>query len=175
ANQENTNHHQVVTEVASLKRSAGNVVLLNAGNDEAGNGQLKYDASISKGSADNYKIIYKGNVKIGIITGAGPASEINLLASRLKKDQKCHLVVCLSQRGYKLRTGNDDISLAGGSQYLDIIIGGDPKNCAKNPVVVLNKDNAEVIIDHAASAASSLGKIAVTVNDRGQKFNIAFS
>lgn len=172
--------HQLVNQIAELKRTAHNVVVLNAGNMESAT-DLKYDASINKNNAvaataNNYRIIYKGNIKIGVITataGNNVINNINSLSTHLKKDKNCHLVVCLSQLGYKQKHGIDDVTLAANTEHLDIIIGGDAKNNSKNAVVVLNKNRSEVIIDHAADRSPALGKIEIAFNDRGQKWNIA--
>lgn len=181
----NANYHQLISHIAELKRSAGNVVLLNACAAIAENATaLNYDASISQNNAvsdavNNYRIIYKGNIKIGVVTAIASDnnlfSTVNTLASYLKKEKNCHLVVCLSTLGYKHKHGVDDLNLAVRSGSLDIIIGGDANNRSNHPVVVLNKDNAEVIIDHAADTALALGRIEIAFDEGGQKRNIAFT
>lgn len=179
----NSNHQKLISHIADLKRSSGNVVLLNAGNNVAGSAAaLNFDASVNhsnavSATANNYRIIYKGKIKIGVIsiTTGESFSNINTQASFLKKEKNCHLVVCLSQLGYKNKNAIDDLNLAALSANLDIIIGGDTKNSSKNPVVVLDQNNAEVIIDHAADATLALGKIEIAFDDKGQKKNIAFN
>jgi len=180
-----SNQQQVLDHIAELKRSSGNIVLLNAG--KAGSEDstpLKYDASLCDNNvvdaaSNNYRIIYKGNVKIGIITtnrnDNNLYNNINTLAGQLKKERNCHFVVCLSSLGYKHKNGFDNVNLAANTNHLDLIIGGDAKNDARLPAVVLNKDKAEVIINHSTDATTALSKIEITFNDRGLKRNIAFN
>src|SRR5512137_1475341 len=65
---------QLTKQVADLRSAAGNVVLLHAGKEAGDNtAPLDYDASISQknavsATANNYRIIYRGQVKTGVIT-----------------------------------------------------------------------------------------------------------
>jgi len=181
----NINQQQVISHIADLKNTTGNIVLLHAGDDVSNNSvKLNYDASISQNnsisaSANNYRIIYKGKIKIGVISAmAGESnlvSNINKLSSWLKKERNCHIVVCLSQLGYKNKKAVDDITLAAASTSLDMIIGGNAKNFTPHPSIVLNSDKAEVIINHAANSALALGKIEIAFDDQGKKRNVAFN
>ena len=178
------NHQQVFKHMADIKNNTGNVVLLNAGNEVAGNvASFKYDASISHNnsiatSANNYRIIYKGNIKIGVISAASGernvVNNINELSSWLKNEKNCHVVVCLSQLGYKNKRSVDDQTLAAQSTSLDIIIGGNAKNYIKHPAIHLNKNKAEVVINHATENDLAFGKIEIAFDDHGQKRDINF-
>ena len=130
-------------------------------------------------TASDYKIIYKGNVKIGVITAnaeaPGLVERVNTLSSWLKKEKDCHLVACLSQLGYKQKNNIDDLTLAENSADLDIIIGGHAKNFCKFPVTVKNKNKEEVIINHAAGNELALRKIEVEFSETGKKRQIAFT
>ena len=83
--------------------------------------------------------MYKGNIKIGII-GAGinmkglvgadvngkiqyinPVKELSSIATMLKKEKKCQLVICLSHLGYKNKKAIDDITFAKQSKDIDIL------------------------------------------------------
>ena len=171
---------QLAKEINAFKNNS-NVVLLDAGDNSV---KLPYDASISKNNAvsntaNNFRIIYKGNIKIGVIS-ATPAdgvviNHINKLSTYLKKEKSCHIVVCLSQLGYKNKNKVDDRTLAESSTSLDMIIGGDATNHSKTPVILLNKDNAEVVISHSAGSDVSLSKVDIAFNGLGIKSNIAFN
>ncbi len=178
-----SNHQRIFKHMADIKNNNGNVVLLNAGNDVSDNAvSYKYDASLSHNnaiatSANNYRIIYKGNIKIGVIgaiTSETTVKNINELSSWLKKEKNCHIVVCLSQLGYKNKSSLDDQSLAAQSTSLDIIIGGNAKNYTRQPAIHLNKNNAEVIVNHATENNSGIGKIEIAFDDHGLKRNICF-
>jgi hypothetical protein len=180
-----TDQHQAIQHIAELKSNTGNLLLLNAGPDLEGYaGVFNYDASAGNinnelFSSGNYKIIYKGNIKTGVITAAqneaGIINNINELSTFLKKEKNCHLVVCLSQLGFKNKDGMDDIALALASTDLDIIVGGHATNFCQQPFVTLNKNMAEVIIHHAAGNTLALGKMAIEFDNRGRKKNVAFN
>ena len=170
--------------ISAIQQQYANIVLLHSGNTiPAKQHQLNYD--LAPGSDHNnssnpggYKIIYKGDFKIGVIH-AGPAennsiSKINALSARLKKEQNCKLVVCLSPLGCRNKNGIDDISLAEQSAHIDIIIGSHEKNYWDQPLIAINQNQQEVVINYSASNAQDIGKIAIGFNRKGQKNNIAF-
>ncbi|MBL0054791.1 MAG: hypothetical protein IPP31_01120 [Chitinophagaceae bacterium] len=174
-----------IKKIAQIKYDTGNVLLLHAGhtvNDKASH--LKYDASMDPEtcvslSASHYQIIYKGNVKIGLIelsSGDDNAIEqVNTVASYLKKSKDCEIVVCLSQLGFKNKGRMDDITLAEQSSNLDVIIGGHATNFSKSPYISLNKHKQEVIINHPTTNDLALGKIEIEFDDLGKKKKIGFT
>ena len=183
-NQAKLSADQLANEINAFK-SNSNVVLLDAA-DAATDTRVKlqYDASVSKNNAvsntaNNFKIIYKGNIKIGVISAtaadADVINQVNKLSAYLKKERKCHVVVCLSQLGYKNKNKVDDRILAEASTSLDLIIGGDAKNHSTRPAVLLNKNNAEVVISHSAGKDLALSQVDIAFNKLGIKSNIAFN
>ena len=181
----NVGHHEMNNYITDVKKSTGSIVVLHAGTSvKTSAAQLNYDASLScnnpvASEANTYRIIYKNDIKIGII-GANKGdtdivNSINTLAAYLKKEKKCHMVVCLSQLGYKNRNNPDDITLAEKSLNLDMIIGGDTKNFHQHPVILLNSNNEEVIIHSATGDATVFGKIDIDFNELGQKKHISFA
>jgi len=173
---------QTLQHINKLKNNS-NLMLLHAGsNAPASTKESLYDASMHTGesfsvSAGDYKIIYKNDIKTGIITADKSASAegINALAVYLKKEKNCHLVVCLSQLGYQSKKGLDDLSLAAASTHLDIIIGGHADNFCTRPVIAQNKNKEEVIINHAATSGLALRKIEIGFDKRGKKGQVAFT
>jgi 2',3'-cyclic-nucleotide 2'-phosphodiesterase (5'-nucleotidase family) len=185
ANLSNNSYNKVIRYIKDIKNKNPNAVLLNAGQGiQDGHGSLIYDASIN-GSNDlfaingEYKIIKKGNVRIGIIS-ARPAEKnivqkIKTLSTWLKKEKNCTVVVCLSQLGYKNNNTPDDITLAKKSTHLDIIVGGHAENFHMHPVVALNSDNAEVIIHSASGNSFECGNIEIDFDEQGRKNQISFA
>ena len=178
-------HHEMNNYITDVKNSTGSIVVLHAGTSvKTSAAQLNYDASLScnnpvASESNTYRIIYKNDIKIGII-GANKedrdiVNSINTLAAYLKKEKKCHMVVCLSQLGYKNGNNPDDITLAEKSLNLDMIIGGDTKNFHQHPVILLNSNNEEVIIHSATGDAPVFGKIDIDFNELGQKKHICFA
>lgn len=140
-----------------------------------------------RSTVKSYKIIRKGNIRVGIIGAAStyttegsisptnPVKEANRLAAFLKKEEHCGLVICLSQLGYKNRKAIDDISLARQSKHIDMIIGGNSRTFMQQPMIVLNKNQEEVIINHAAHSGIVLGQIEIGFDAQNRKRTVAFS
>lgn len=174
--------HQTLQHITRLKNDDGNLVMLHAGNQAPVKASV-YDASMHAGECcsvdpDDYKIIHKGDIKTGIITAteqSASAESINALATYLKKEKNCNLVVCLSQLGFRSAGKLDDLALAAASTDLDIIIGGHATNFCKSPMTTRNKNKEEVIINHAATEELAMRKIEITFNNRGQKHLVAFT
>jgi 5'-nucleotidase len=131
-----------------------------------------------------YKIVWKGNIKTAVI-GAGqsasdcgscsdPLKEMNELATMLKNEKHCDLVVCLSQLGYKNKKAVDDITLAQQSTDIDIIIGGHSRTFMQRPTIVLNKNKQEVIINHAGHSGIVLGRIDIGFDEQRRKSKVVF-
>ena len=173
---------QTQQHIAKLKNNNANLLLLHAG-DTTPAVQNVYDASIHAGagysvSANDYKIIYKGDIKTGVITAGDRSASlesINALATYLKREKNCNLVVCLSQLGYRSANGSNDLALAAASTHVDIIIGGHADNFCKHPVIARNKNKEEVIINHAATNSLALRKIEIGFDNQGRKYQVAFT
>jgi 2',3'-cyclic-nucleotide 2'-phosphodiesterase (5'-nucleotidase family) len=179
----NSDDHKVIKYIQDIKNNNRNTILLSAGQDK-GDGSLIYDASIN-GNNDlfaidaEYKIITKGNSRVGVISAKQGEKniirKIEKLSTRLKKEKNCTIVVCLSQLGYKNERSPDDIKLAKASTDLDIIIGGHPANFHIHPIIALNSKNAEVIIHSAAGNSIACGKIEIDFDRQGRKNDIRFT
>jgi len=179
------NPYQKLKHVAGLAKGSAAVALLHAGDKlqdiPAG---LEFDATMEQASdisfvAKNYKTFYKGDIKIAVITARdGEANVIkrtNDLAAYLKNEKKCHIVVCLSQLGYKNKNSVDDINLAQHSSCLDIIIGGHPSNYFAHTVVAANANKSEVIIQVAPGNSFGFGNIEVGFDKTGNKNALAIN
>lgn len=179
------NKYLAVQQITQLKKNTGNLVLLHAGNPvHEDTGGLHFDSVLeptncASVSANNYQIIYKGKIKIGIITAAaGEKDTLNkteALSVFLKREKNCDLIICLSKLGYKNKNTVDDMQLAENSTSLDIIIGGHPSNYTMHPITAQNKNRHEVIIHSAADTGFALGNIEVGFDDAGNKNSIALN
>ncbi len=127
-----------------------------------------------------YKIFKKGKIKIGV-TGLGiqpkglvpdalagntkyldPVENLNRIASKLKKNEGCDMVVCLSHLGYKYKEEPNrmcDIILAKESENVDLIIGGHTHTFMDAPDVVKNKSGNDTIINQVGWAGIVLGRL----------------
>lgn len=133
-----------------------------------------YDFSntILKDMLEQYIIITKDDVKIGVIglnvkpqgliaTVNYPEMEFldplevgNKLAKMLKEDHKCDMVVCLSHLGYTA-----DKKLAEKSSNIDIIIGGHSHTYMKDPDIIKNAENEDILIYQTQGRGVFVGKI----------------
>lgn len=172
----------VVAQVKKISGRNTSVVLLHAGKDGGAESQrLDYDAShqsLNETHEGGYKIVYKDNIKVGVIAvnahEHNTVNRANDLAAMLKKEKDCHFVVCISELGYKNKNKADDITLASKSEHIDIVVGKHGSNSPKRPVTVFNKKRAEVIIQHTPDMEAVPGKIKIGLDRLGAKFNISF-
>jgi hypothetical protein len=173
---------ETLGHISKLKSKHTNLIMLHAADKAAVTGPV-YDASLHAGEAfsvkeNDYKIIYKGDIKTGVITAGHhsvTAESINALAKFLKQQKNCHLVVCLSQLGYTSASGLNDLDLAAASTHLDVIIGGHATNFCKRPVIMQNKNKEEVIINHAATNGLAMRLVEIGFDNRGKKSQVAFT
>ena len=125
-----------------------------------------------------YKIFKKAGLKIGVF-GLGielkglvdpknygetqyldPLTKANEIASILKNDHKCDLVICLSHLGYAYRDNKvSDKVLAAKTRNIDLIIGGHTHTFMEIPEDVKNLDDQITTINQVGFAGINLGRI----------------
>ena len=125
-----------------------------------------------------YKIFKKGKIKVGVfgvgIEMAGLVSENlyagtkyldpvmkgNEIASKLKKDKDCDLVICLSHLGNSY-SGNkvSDKRLATETENIDLIIGGHTHTFLEAPIVYKNKNGEDVLVNQVGWGGINLGRL----------------
>ena len=125
-----------------------------------------------------YKIFKKAGLKIGVF-GLGielkglvepknygetqyldPIVKANEMASLLKNDFKCDLVICLSHLGYAYRSNNvSDKVIAANTRNIDLIIGGHTHTFLEVPEDVKNLDGQITTINQVGFAGINLGRI----------------
>ena len=126
-----------------------------------------------------YKIFKKGKLKIGVfgvgIEGRGlipdslfgatkyldPISKANEVAGKLKVDEKCDMIICLSHLGNKYKESNivSDEVLAKETENVDLIIGGHTHTFLDDPIVYTNKKGDDVIVNQVGFAGIILGRL----------------
>ncbi len=125
-----------------------------------------------------YRIFKKGKLKIGV-TAVGiemnglvpdalfgntkylnPVQKANEMADKLKKDDGCDMVICLSHLGYQYKsTKVSDEILAKESENIDLIIGGHTHTFLDEPVVLKNKTGSDVLVNQVGWAGIILGRL----------------
>ncbi len=141
-----------------------------------------------------YQIYKKGRLKIGV-TGVGvelnglvpdilygntqyldPVMHLNRVAEKLKKEEGCDMVICLSHLGHEPRgntAGICDPVLARDSVFVDLIIGGHTHTFMKEPLLVKNRNGADVIVHQVGWAGILLGRLDFDFGISGVRRNAA--
>jgi 5'-nucleotidase len=133
-----------------------------------------------KGMVKPYLILKRFGLKIGIV-GVGPNPEgliqeskydgmvfkpvipsVNEYADKLRADEKCDLIICISHIGYTSPEEEpNDRTLAGSSGNIDLIIGGHSHTCMEQPDIRKNKDGKDVLIFQVGKSGAFVSKIDV--------------
>ena len=139
-----------------------------------------YDFSntIMDGKTKDYKVFTKGGVKIGVF-GLGielkglvndklfketkyldPVEMASEISSKLKNEENCDLVICLSHLGYKYSGDKiSDLKLARATQNIDLIIGGHTHTFLEKPTIEINKIGKKVLVNQVGCYGLYLGRI----------------
>ncbi|MBK7956962.1 MAG: metallophosphatase [Bacteroidetes bacterium] len=144
------------------------------------NGNYSFQDTLLEGKIAPYKIISKGNIKIGIIAVGielkglvpdklfgniryeDPIAYANATAKFLKEEKKCDLVICLSHLGYKYDARKiSDIILAKESKNIDIILGGHTHTFLNEPQEQKNAAEKVVLVNQVGFGGIILGRIDV--------------
>ena len=90
-----------------------------------------------------------------------PIRKANEMADKLKKEEDCDMIICLSHLGYQYKEGNkvSDEILAKETANIDLIIGGHTHTFLDNPVVLKNKYSNDVIVNQVGWAGIILGRL----------------
>ncbi len=141
-----------------------------------------YDFSntILDGLIKPYKIIVKDGIKIGIFAVGielhglvdprmyketkylDPVEVANHYAAKLRQEEKCDLVICLSHIGYSFEGDPNkicDVTLAKKTQNIDFIIGGHTHTLLQEPEVILNAAQKPVLVNQVGWAGLHLGRV----------------
>jgi 5'-nucleotidase len=127
-----------------------------------------------------YRIYRKGRIKVGV-TGVGvelnglvpdilygntryldPIVQLNLVAEKLKKEEGCDLVICLSHLGLDYRDTSYKVCdkiLAVETRHVDLIIGGHTHSFMEEPLLVKNKLGADVVVNQVGWGGILLGRL----------------
>ncbi len=138
-----------------------------------------FNSTPLKGKTQDYKIFKKGSLRIGVF-GLGiqlkglvdpknygetiyldPVMKANEMATLLKKEERCDLVICLSHLGYRYENPQmiSDSVLASQTRYIDLIIGGHTHTFMDVPEDVKNLDGELTTINQVGYAGINLGRI----------------
>ena len=95
-----------------------------------------------------------------------PIRVANDMATMLKKQKKCDVVICISHLGWNLH-GIDDTEVIAGSRNIDLVLGGHSHTYFHTLQYVKDLDGREVPVDQNGKNAVYVGKIVLTL-DKGK-------
>lgn len=137
-----------------------------------------------------YKIIVKDGIKIGIFglgieleglvgkkmykeTGYLDPVEISQdITKKLKNEENCDLIICLSHLGYYYKNNPNkisDLNLAKATKDIDLIIGGHTHTFLPKPTLVKNLDDKNILVNQVGAYGINLGRIDFYFDENNNK------
>jgi 5'-nucleotidase len=109
-----------------------------------------------------------GNVKYN-----DPISNADKIASHLKHELNCDLIICLSHLGYKYEEKKvSDVILAQSTNNIDLILGGHTHTFFNHPEEFANRDGLKVLVNQVGWAGIYLGRLDFYFQRRNKQFLI---
>lgn len=147
--------------------------------------------TVLDGKTSDYKIYTRSGIKIGVF-GLGieleglvtkelyretkyldPIDIAQDVAKKLKNEEKCDLIICLSHLGYKydnLPNRVCDYNLAKKTKDIDLIIGGHTHTFMNEPIILKNQISKDVLVNQVGCFGLFLGQIDFYFNQNNQKY-----
>jgi 5'-nucleotidase len=137
-----------------------------------------FSNTILNGLTKTYKVFVKEGIRIGVF-GLGieleglvnkrmfretvylnPIEIAQDMTQKLRNDENCDLVICLSHLGYSYQHDKvSDVVVAKNTSGIDLIIGGHTHTFLPKPVVVKNNRDEDVLVNQVGFAGINLGRI----------------
>lgn len=142
-----------------------------------------FTGTVVEGLVKPYVIIKRKGVRIGIFglspkldglvmasTCAGvrysdPIKTANAVADKLKNEEKCDVVICLSHLGWD-EAGLNDIEMMAKTRNIDLVLGGHSHSYFKTLNHVRNLDGKDVPNDQNGKHGIFVGKITLSLEKR---------
>lgn len=142
-----------------------------------------FTGTVVEGLVKPYVIIKRKGVRIGIFglspkldglvmasTCAGvrysdPIKTANAVADKLKNDEKCDVVICLSHLGWD-EAGLNDMEMMAKTRNIDLVLGGHSHSYFKTLNHVRNLDGKDVPNDQNGKHGIFVGKITFSLEKR---------
>lgn len=144
-----------------------------------------FTGTVLEGKTQPYTTIKKGAIKIGIF-GLGiqlkglvpddaygatkyiePIQIANSTADKLRRKEKCDMVICLSHLGYDYNYKKvSDLVLAKETENIDLIIGGHTHTFLNKPTIMKNRKNKDVVVNQVGWAGLRLGRLDYTFDTK---------
>ncbi|WP_029037442.1 bifunctional metallophosphatase/5'-nucleotidase [Salinimicrobium xinjiangense] len=147
-----------------------------------------FSNTIMDGQVQPYHVFIKDGVRIGVF-GLGielqglvskdlyketiyldPVEIAQQTVEKLKNEENCDLIICLSHLGYNYRHEKiSDMKLASLTRDIDLIIGGHTHTFLPKPTITQNLDGKNVLVNQVGWAGVNLGRIDFFLDASGRK------
>lgn len=135
-----------------------------------------FTGTVCEGLVRPYHIIKRKGIRIGVfglspeldglvdakncvgVKYLDPIQTANQMATMLKKDKQCDVVICLSHLGWEDQ-GMGDQAMIAGSRGIDLVLGGHSHSYFETLRYVKNLDGVEVPVDQNGKHAAFIGKM----------------
>lgn len=130
------------------------------------------EGTVLAGLVKPYVVLVRDGLRIGIfglspkmaglvqadkcegVTYKDPVTTANEVAAKLKKEEKCDVIVCLSHLGIE----KDRTRLIPKTRNIDVVLGGHSHTLMKEPQVALNPDGKSVSLFHTGKSGVFVGR-----------------
>jgi len=158
------------------------------------NANYDFENTMLKGMIEPYKIFNRDGIKIGVfgigieLNGLVPAKLYgdikyndpikiaNQIADKLKREEGCNFVICLSHLGFKYENKKvSDEILCNSTKNIDLILGGHTHTFFEKPLAYKNLDGKEVLLNQVGWAGLMLGRLDFHFKKMSEKKYLKFS
>lgn len=142
-----------------------------------------YDVTgtVLEGLVKPYTILHRNGLKIGVfglapkmeglvqadkcegIVYLDPIEVAQQTADRLKNEEGCDVVICLSHLGYQLKNAACDVDLVQQTDNIDAILGGHSHTFMNEPAIYLNQHGRNVPVLHSGKSGIYVGMLKLTL------------
>lgn len=137
-----------------------------------------------EGIVKPYTILYRKGVKIGVfgvaprleglvmaeeyggVDYSDPVEKANEVASYLKNEEDCDVIICLSHLGWEVAHEVGDKELISGTRNIDLVLGGHTHTYMKEMENVKNLDGVRVPVEQNGKHGIFVGKIILELGQR---------
>ena len=135
-----------------------------------------FTGTVLEGIVKPYVVLERGGLRIGVfglsprlegytsgsnfagVVYEDPVSAANRVASQLKEQEKCDLVICLSHLGWDIE-GTDDTELIPATHHINVVLGGHSHTLFDAPVVLKDADGRNVVCNQMGVNGINVGML----------------
>lgn len=92
-----------------------------------------------------------------------PVAVAQEVTDRLRTEEKCDVVICLSHLGIRSKSGACDEKLVAETKGIDVILGGHSHTFMEKPVFYLNAEGKSIPVMHTGKSGIFVGELDLTL------------